>query len=175
MEINAKYAVIGYNPNLTDPGARSVPLAILGVCPVNDTEGLVLTITPAVFRMNIPQLQRDPISKKLLGDFQEFIYSQIKAALPQARATTLLTALSKQLRNTINIDSVGDVTFKYKNNKELVQNATHTFIKLFEEKVAHSAAMGRNPGEERNASPYGDFVPDIGFRTLSSLEHSVSA
>jgi len=176
MEIHSKYAVIGYCPDLTDPKAQSVPLAIVAVGEGGAGQGFVLSITSVSQQLAIPELQRDVYSAKMLSDFQGFLHTQIKASLRVPNTSSLLTELNKRLRHTIHIESIKDFTFNSQEEQNLAPEAMRAFAHIFDQEIVHITTASSSATASKMENKHGlDMSPDISFRTITSLAHSVEA
>lgn len=102
MELHYRYAIVSFCPDLTDPAARSVPVAILIIANAGDA-------TIAVATGWYPLEDSDPISSVLLRDIPRFLRAHVDEVLSSqadADAESIICALQHSLRNSVHVSEV---------------------------------------------------------------------
>lgn len=101
MKLKSRYAVISFCPDLTDPSASSVPVAVLLIAEAS--EGL---FAAALARGN---LKVDAITAEFLHDVPRLLKDHIESVDPDAHTPeTLLHKLHDSLRNSLHVAKISE-------------------------------------------------------------------
>ena len=75
MKLSYRLATISYCPDLADPGATSIPIAVLAVGKSDEHW------TAAAVNLDAKRLGLDPLSSALLGDVPHFLRRHVDTAM----------------------------------------------------------------------------------------------
>lgn len=110
MKLGYQRALVSYCPDLTSPGAKSVPIAIMLV---GEVAGERLAGI-AYFLPNSLRMELDPISREILEDVPTILRRHVDeaasaAADRRAPLDTILRKLHHDLRNSLHVSEIGRV------------------------------------------------------------------
>ena len=102
MELSYRYAIVSFCPDLTDPKASSMPVALLMIAMSGDE--MIATATGCY-----PEDSDDPISSALLKDMPRFLQAHVNEVCndqTEIDPEALLCALQHSLRNSVHVSGV---------------------------------------------------------------------
>lgn len=106
MKLDYRLATISYCPDLTDPNAVSIPIAVLAV---GKDDG---SWSAAAVGLDAKRLGLDPLSSAMLADVPHMIRRHLDAAMKQldTNATTaaVLRAFHESLKTSIHVSEISD-------------------------------------------------------------------
>lgn len=109
MNLSYQLASISYCPDLTDPDAVSLPIAVLAVGKATDSEGLW---SAAIVGIDAKRLGIDPLSTAMLADVPHMIRRHVDAAMktlaPEATPEMVLKTFHESLKTSIHVSAISD-------------------------------------------------------------------
>jgi len=168
MKLNYEQAMVSYNPDLTDPQALSVPIAVLVVGQLHSAEGVSGWIA-AIAGIDAKQLGVDPLSAAMLSDVPHLIRRHVDAAIESAATDatphSILSAFFESLKTSIHVSEFSKaITATVRNPKAAADRVTTVAIKSLISRV------GRVPTKR---PPQGRWAPRVTPKSLAQPpEHS---
>jgi hypothetical protein len=105
-KIHCQYAVIGFSLDLTDPNARSVPIAVVGNCETEDNRKFTFLLASTGAAVE------DPFARELLGRVPRIIREQIYAGVEKRGVKGWLPWLGDHLTQSLHVSRTGDMSVK---------------------------------------------------------------
>lgn len=106
MKLDYRLATISYCPDLTDPNAVSIPIAVLAV---GKDDG---HWSAAAVGLDAKRLGLDPLSSAMLADVPHMIRRHVDAAMKrldtQATTAAVLRAFHESLKTSIHVSEISD-------------------------------------------------------------------
>jgi hypothetical protein len=128
MKLDYRLATISYCPDLTDPSAVSIPIAVLAV---GKDDG---HWSAAAVGLDAKRLGLDPLSSAMLADVPHMIRRHVDAAMKRldtsASTAAVLGAFRESLKTSIHVSEIGD------SGEVEVLDPRRIAVALFEKSVA---------------------------------------
>ncbi len=110
MKLSYQLATISYCPDLTDPNAVSVPIAVLAVGKSSDDEGFW---TAGIVGIDAKRMGIDPLSSAMLADVPHMIRRHVDGAMRRlhldATPDAVLREFHESLKTSIHVSEIGAV------------------------------------------------------------------
>jgi len=104
--IKYHYAVIGFSPDLTNPGQRPVPVAVVGSGTREaGTNGFLFVLANPD-----PGIPVDPTSRDILAGMPRFLRDHLEAGVSKFGGDAWLNDLSQQLNQSLHVTKVAETT-----------------------------------------------------------------
>lgn len=102
MKITYNYAVVSFCWDLTDPSAESVPVAVVGVGTVQNSDFWFYVVRPALG----DSLRLEEPSRAILNKFPDILQEQVATGLRQVPPARFLSWVHDQLRNSLHVSEI---------------------------------------------------------------------
>lgn len=110
MKLSYQLATISYCPDLTDPNAVSIPIAVLAVGKTSNAEGLW---SAAMVGVDAKRMGIDPLSSAMLADVPHMIRRHVDGAMrkltPAATPEMVLREFHESLKTSIHVSEIRSV------------------------------------------------------------------
>lgn len=108
MKLSFQLATISYCPDLTDPNAVSVPIAVLAVGKTSNDEGFW---SAGIVGVDAKRMGIDPLSSAMLADVPHMIRRHVDGAMrrltPDATPDAVLREFHESLKTSIHVSDIG--------------------------------------------------------------------
>ena len=110
MSGEIEYGVVSFCPDLTDPAAPTVPVAVIGLLGEKshangEGNGKIFMIARADAEDLLP-IEDDPLARAILNDLPDFLGEQVREGLRIAGASGLISWIEHSLRNSLHISNI---------------------------------------------------------------------
>ncbi len=110
MKLSYQLATISYCPDLTDPSAVSVPIAVLAVGKTSNDEGFW---SAGIVGVDAKRMGLDPLSSAMLADVPHMIRRHVDGAMraltADATPDAVLREFHESLKTSIHVSEIGAV------------------------------------------------------------------
>lgn len=110
MKLSYQLATISYCPDLTDPSAVSVPIAVLAVGKTANTEAFW---SAAMVGVDAKRMGLDPLSSAMLADVPHLIRRHVDASMRKVKTDStpsdVLRAFHESLKTSVHVSELGQV------------------------------------------------------------------
>ncbi len=110
MKLSYQLATISYCPDLTDPNAVSIPIAVLAVGKASNDAGLW---SAGIVGVDAKRMGIDPLSSAMLADVPHMIRRHVDGAMQRLRADAtpdaVLREFHESLKTSVHVSAIGAV------------------------------------------------------------------
>lgn len=166
MNLNYKYAILGFCLDLTDPNALSQPVGIIGIGELSKDKGFAMSISLFSGAEEMEEFKDDSYSRIILKDFQSFLHEQLNIGLKEVKNDDFLFWLQDRLRNTLHVSSIEQREVEMKDDSDVSTQIIADFIDVFKSVLGIS--------EEYDIVVSGDnepMLPHVNFEPLINMSN----
>lgn len=158
MKISFKFGVVRHCPDLTDPKAGSVPIALIATGEVRPGEGFVFVGVGKNPFLATP----DPLG--VYRDLPEFFLRTIERGRSTAESAKLMDWFQGQLRGTLFVPQIEERSLNVRaiDSEDLVKS----LVGLFHAEVTQGSRPRRRK-VARPRRPLAGYMPDVRFASLA--------
>ena len=175
MSGEIEYGVVSFCPDLTDPAAPSVPVAVIGLLGEKshangEGNGKIFMIARADAEDLLP-IEDDPLARAILNDLPDFLGEQVREGLRIAGASGLISWIEHSLRNSLHISNIqcSNVDMAVDDHIEFMNRMAEIISEVFDEEIPEDPFAG---GLGRRTPQIG--VPNMQLWDPASLENKGS-